>query len=207
MLNRAMLKQDAKARFAGHRTQAMAIFVIYAALQGVLTSLTYGFGALLLMPPLSFGLALFCLAVWHHGKPDFTALFSGFHQYAQALLVSILSGVMICLWSLLLIVPGVIKALAYSQARYLAAEHPHLDAMEAISLSKKITNGHKGEIFVFYLSFLGWLFLSLFTFGLLYVLYVGPYMEIAQAGLYEELKNEALANGTLKEYELAKPLI
>ena len=205
MLNRTLLKQEARTLLAEHRPPSMAVFVIYSALQGVLFSLTYGFGALLLAPPLSLGMTIFFLAVWRRGKPDFTVMFSGFRQYIQALLLTIFTGLLTILWSLLLIVPGIIKALSYSQARFLIAEYPHLDSMEAITLSKKITKGHKGEILMFYLSFFGWHLLFPLTFGLLHVLYVGPYMQIAGAGLYEELKREALASGALTQVDLQKP--
>jgi uncharacterized membrane protein len=66
-----------------------------------------------------------------------------------------------------------------------------------------MTNGYKGEIFVFYLSYIGWAILSGLTFGILEIVYVGPYRNIAFCGLYEALKANALRSGAVKENELA----
>ena len=66
----------------------------------------------------------------------------------------------------------------------------------------RITQGHKWEIFVFVLSFLGWWILSIFTLGILAILYVNPYFYTADAGLYLELKNKALEDGIITYEDL-----
>jgi uncharacterized membrane protein len=67
----------------------------------------------------------------------------------------------------------------------------------------RMTAGHKGKIFVMGLSFIGWLLLSALTGGILYIFYVGPYMNTSFAGMYEELKNNALRTGVVRPEELA----
>jgi uncharacterized membrane protein len=67
----------------------------------------------------------------------------------------------------------------------------------------RMTKGHKGKVFMMGLSFIGWMLLSGLTFGLLYLFYVGPYMNTSFAGLYDELKANALRTGVIRPEELA----
>ena len=108
----------------------------------------------------------------------------------------------IFLWSLLFVIPGIVKAYAYSVAPYILANYPDVEAMEALNLSKRITNGHKAELFIFDLSVIGWHLLSLFTFGLLEIFYVGPYYATAQAGYLGELIETAVRDGVIRPSEL-----
>jgi len=111
----------------------------------------------------------------------------------------------IALWSLLLVVPGIIKALSYYFAPNILADCPNITARQALKISMKITKGYKGDIFVFALSWIGWLILSSLTFGILYIVYVGPYWYAADAGFYLELRNKALADGVITLEDLGKP--
>ena len=113
-----------------------------------------------------------------------------------------LMNLLIGLWMLLLIIPGLIKTIAYSFTYHLLAEYPDLSGMQAITLSKHITKGYKWDIFLFHLSFIGWFLLSIVSLGVMWVVYVGPYWQIAQANLYQELKKQALENGIISTHEL-----
>ncbi|MCL2530964.1 MAG: DUF975 family protein [Oscillospiraceae bacterium] len=108
----------------------------------------------------------------------------------------------VTLWSLLFVIPGIIKAIAYSMTGYILAAHPNVTATDALKLSMRMTQGHKGELFMFYLSFIGWLLLSGLTFGILYIVHVGPYMQTAMAGYFVELRNRAVASGAIQPHEL-----
>lgn len=121
-------------------------------------------------------------------KTGLKYLMSGFSNYGNALLLQILTGVFTLLWSLLFIVPGIIKMISYSMAPYILAENPEISALEAINLSKRMTDGHKWELFTLYLSFFWWIMLCVVTFGVA-VIYVGPYMEATVANFYIQLKN------------------
>lgn len=106
------------------------------------------------------------------------------------------------LWMLLLIIPGIIKALSYSQALYIKGENPNISASRAIELSKIMMNGHKWDIFYLNLSFIGWNILSSFTFGILGIVYVFPYYYAAHAFAYEEIKADAAARGVIDIREI-----
>ena len=108
----------------------------------------------------------------------------------------------VLLWSLLFIIPGIVKGIAYSMTRFILAQYPNVTATEALRLSMRMTKGYKGELFVMYLSFIGWLMLSVLTLGILYIVYVGPYMYTTKAGYYVELRNNALASGRIQYSEL-----
>ena len=90
-------------------------------------------------------------------------------------------------WSLLFIIPGIIKGYEYYMVPYLLAENPNLTKEEVFTLSKQMMTGQKFETFVLELSFFGWNLLSSFTWGLLGVFYVEPYRQLTYAALYEEL--------------------
>jgi uncharacterized membrane protein len=86
---------------------------------------------------------------------------------------------------------------------YILAESKNVKATDALKLSMRMTQGYKGEIFVMCLSFIGWAILSAITCGLLQFLYTGPYMELSFAGLYNELRQNAVQKGVVTEAELA----
>ena len=106
------------------------------------------------------------------------------------------------LWSMLFVVPGIVKGYSYSLAIYIKSENPNIPASTAIELSKRMTNGHKMDLFVLDMSFIGWGILSAFTLNILGILYVMPYQYASKAFAYEEIKEEALANQIVSEAEL-----
>ena len=91
------------------------------------------------------------------------------------------------LWTLLLVIPGIIKGYAYSMTPYVMNDHPELDAEDCIHESRMIMRGHKWKLFCLDLSFIGWAILCLFTLGIGF-LWLQPYMESSHAKFYEELK-------------------
>jgi len=107
---------------------------------------------------------------------------------------------------LLLLIPMsifiAVKTLAYFFTFNVLADCPNVTATEALKVSVRITHGYKGDVFVFLLSFIGWWLLSVLTLGILYIVYVGPYFYTADAGLYLELKEKALADGKITREEL-----
>ena len=101
------------------------------------------------------------------------------------------------LWSLLLVIPGIIKSFSYAMTPFILADCPNVRAKDALKLSMRMMAGHKGELFVFLLSFLGWQLLNLVTFGLLGVFFVEPYQNSAEAVWYLEVREEALRRGVI----------
>lgn len=137
------------------------------------------------------------LRYWRGETPSVGATFDGFRIYGKAVGTMFVKDFYVFLWSLLFIVPGIIKGYAYSMVPYIIYENPNLTANQAIKMSEKMTDGYKGDLFVFYLSYLGWNLLSSITGGLVGLLYVNPYMGVAHAGVYEELKWNAIQTGRL----------
>ena len=114
---------------------------------------------------------------------------------AAAVLAMLLRGVYTFLWSLLFLIPGIVKSYAYSMVPYIIYENPNLTAKQAIALSCKLTDGYKWDLFILDLSFIGWNLLSAITGGILGILYVYPYMGVTHATVYEHLKQSALTGG------------
>ncbi|URN96536.1 MAG: DUF975 family protein [Candidatus Pristimantibacillus lignocellulolyticus] len=110
-------------------------------------------------------------------------------------------GLLNFLWTLLLIIPGIIKSYAYSQVPFILADNPNIGYRRAVDLSNKMTRGHKFRIFVLDLSFLGWILLGLLALfvGVLFVL---PYINATKAELYLSLRQLALQDGLTSEEEL-----
>ena len=101
------------------------------------------------------------------------------------------------LWSLLFIIPGIIKSFSYAMTPYILADCPNVKATDALKLSMRIMKGHKWELFVFYLSYIGWGILCCLTLGILSLFYVGPYLNSSLAVYYLEVREEALRTGAI----------
>ena len=117
-------------------------------------------------------------------------MFTGtFKTYPRALGLSLLYMIFVFLWTLLLYIPGLIKALAYMMAPYILKDHPELSPNQALNLSIKMMKGHKFDLFCLILSFIGWSFLAMFTMGIGY-LWLAPYIATTIAAFYEDVKAE-----------------
>ena len=99
-------------------------------------------------------------------------------------------------WSLLFIIPGIVKAFSYSMTPFILDEYPELTPVEAIHRSRMMMKGHKFDLFWLYLSFIGWAILSVITCGIGF-LWLAPYIQTAEAAFYEEVKAEYEVNGGL----------
>jgi uncharacterized membrane protein len=119
-------------------------------------------------------------------------LIYGFRSnYMNIVKTMFMRGLFTFLWTLLFIIPGVIKAYQYRLVPYLLAENPDLEWRQALDISKSIMNGHKADTFVYDLSFILWYLGSAITFGLLGVFFVSPYVCASDAELYVTLKTIA----------------
>ncbi len=122
--------------------------------------------------------------------PSLSELIKGFNGsvYGRNLVTMFLRDLFTVLWTLLLIIPGIVKGYEYSMIPYILAEDPTLDRRAAFARSKELTQGCKWDLFVFDISFIGWWLLSALTLGVLSILYVNPYYQAAKAKVYHELK-------------------
>ena len=120
----------------------------------------------------------------------------GFKPYLHNVWGMLLMYILIFLWSLLFLIPGIIKTYSYAMTPYILHENPDLTASEAIHRSRMMMKGHKFDLFWLQLSFIGWFFLSLFTCGIGF-LWLQPYYYTAQAAFYEEVKSSYALEGGL----------
>lgn len=117
-------------------------------------------------------------------------LFSqGFGNWGHIVLGQMLMGIFIFLWSLLLIVPGIIKAYSYAMTPYILVDRPELSVRDAIRLSGRMMSGRKLDLFCLHLSFIGWMLLCILTLGI-GILFLSPYMMTAQAAFYQDVRSD-----------------
>lgn len=112
----------------------------------------------------------------------------GFGGYGHTLATLFLTDLFTCLWSLLFIIPGIVKAYSYRLVPYIIKDNPELSATETIRRSRELMNGNKWRAFVLDLSFIGWFLLGAITLGLVNLFWTNPYRESAGAVLYHDVK-------------------
>jgi uncharacterized membrane protein len=117
-------------------------------------------------------------------------------HWLNALLGALWNFLWVFLWSLLFFIPGVVAAYRYSMMFFVLAENKKISAVKAMNISKILTNGHKADLFMMDLSFLGWMFLSCLTFGI-GLIWLYPYKTMAKTYAYYDLKKMAFSQGTL----------
>lgn len=181
-------RKQAWQALTGHWGTMVIICLLYSVLT---TILTYTFvGSLLLSGVLMVGLASATLALLRTGNSRAEYLFDGCKlNLTNALLASVLYNVFILLWSLLFVIPGIVKTYSYAMTFYILRDDPDMPANDAITESRRMMDGNKFRLFCLHFSFIGWLLLSALTFGIL-LLWIIPYMQTAQAAFYESLKND-----------------
>lgn len=142
--------------------------------------------ALILTPAFTLSQSKMFIMMVRGDRPTGRSAFYGFYDFWAAFKVLFLMALYVFLWSLLFIVPGIIKAFSYSQALNILADNPGMPANEAIARSEAMMRGHKTQYLSLILSFIGWIILGIFTFGILY-LWLIPYMLTSSATFYCEL--------------------
>ena len=134
---------------------------------------------------LTLGSVSFYMKLSRNEKVTYKELFSKTSLWLLYIGVSIMTAIFIGLWSLLLIIPGIVASYKYSMVNYIMVDNPEIGVFEAIKKSKEMMYGHKFDYFVLQLSFIGW--------GIL-MLYVSPYMNVTCANFYYSIKDEKKAN-------------
>ncbi len=204
MKSRKEIKGIAKDAFCRQYWLCVGANVIVMALCSVLSGISLGVAAFILVPSLVIGLNFFSVAMYRGDATSLEDIFrEGFDNFGRKLGGYLWMELFIYLWSLLFVIPGIIKAISYALTPYILADCKNVRATDALKLSMRMMEGHKWEYFVLGLSFIGWMLLTSLTCGLLYVFYVGPYMNNTFAGYYAERKAAALAEGTVTQAQLA----
>ncbi len=165
--------------------------LIYELILGACAGLAFffigGVALLVLSGPLALGFAILGLRVIRGGAyVKVENLFDGFKNFGKAFLLHLINSIFIALWTLLLIVPGIIKTLSYSMSAYILADNPDMDPNEARKQSMAMMKGHKWRLFCLHFSFIGWLLLCILTFGIL-TFWIMPYEQSAVAAFYQDL--------------------
>lgn len=195
-MDRITLKTEAKKALKNNWTWAVVLTLLTGIIAGLLSWITSGFGSII-VSFLMIGFYYSFLDLLDGKKEDnyFTAMFSAFTKgrFVPVLLTWLLTAVFTFLWSLLLIVPGIIKALSYSQAFFITKDMvdsgQDVAPTEAITKSRQLMHGHKMEYFVLQLSFLGWAILACLTLGIGF-LWLKPYINTTNAAYYRKLAGD-----------------
>lgn len=138
----------------------------------------------------------------HGPEPvKFGTFIEGFSLWSKGILCGLWKSLWTLLWSLLFLFPGIVKSYAYSQTEYLLLEYPELSVTKAMRISILITRGHKGDLFVQDISFLGWAFLASVPFGLGW-LWLFPYISMTKVNSFHALLKEAAQAGLISQEDL-----
>ena len=154
----------------------------------------------LLALPLGWGLTVSLLRNHREESVDLENLFDGFRggRYTRVFCALFLVNLFTFLWTLLLIIPGIMKAFSYALTPYIIMDEPELTARQAITRSCEIMEGRRWKLFCLYLSFIGWGILSLLTFGIGF-LWLAPYMNASVAAFYEDARAEYEAENSIEQ--------
>lgn len=134
----------------------------------------------------------------HRSDTETSNLFDGYKQYLRITLTLLLQGIYTFLWTLLLVIPGIIKHYSYSMTSYVLHDNPELKYDDAIDRSIKLMKGHKMKLFLLDLSFIGWILLGIITCGI-GMLWVYPYWLTSHAAFYNDLLEEEAAKTAERE--------
>ena len=180
------MKQQAKASLSGNWGTAIGVYLIAMVLISVLT--TTGIGGLF-TGLISFGLCSAFLSVIRVKTMKIENLFDCTKNFGTVFVANILMGIYTFLWSLLFVIPGIVKSYSYAMTNYILLDNPNMTASEAITESRKMMDGHKFELFILDLSFIGWYIVGILCFGI-GTLWVSAYHEAARAEFYQTLAYE-----------------
>ena len=183
-MNRVELKKQAKAGLKGNWGVAILAILIAGLIAGA-ASFTF-VGVLVLCGPLAVGLCIVFSTIANGEKAELEKMFGGFSNFGNTCVTGLLYTIFLALWTLIPIV-GIVKSYSYAMTFFIMKDNPEMSGTEAITASRKMMDGHKLDLFVLDLSFIGWILLCGLTFGLL-SFYVVPYMEATRAAFYENLK-------------------
>ncbi|MDT8336233.1 MAG: DUF975 family protein [Candidatus Izemoplasmatales bacterium] len=210
---RSFYRDEARSRLVGRYGEVILYTIIVAVITGIITSLTdtfrpeiqngvivdQGIPALVVLfifsaisflvsAGITYSTTSLYIDVADGGEFEiFEKLKSGFvEEYGRNIVLVFMEGLFIFLWSLLLVIPGIIKSYAYNMSMYLAVKDRTLGGVDAITKSKNMMNGNKSDLFLLDLSYIGWYLLSILTLGIL-LLWVIPRHQTARTLFFNEI--------------------
>lgn len=181
------IRREARYALKGNWIPAVLTTLVFTLVTAAAGSIPLA--GLLVVCPLSFGFMI-CFLRMVRGEDSDEMVgdqFKVFNKYGRYLGVSLLYTLYVLLWTLLFIIPGIVKSYAYAMTPYIVYDHPEMDADDCIHESRMMMKGHKWKLFCLDLSFIGWAILCVFTLGI-GTLWLQPYIEASHSKFYEELK-------------------
>jgi len=189
-----VLMQEAREALRGRWGLAIGGYFIFCLIM-ILVSAPKYLGSILslfISGPLTLGLTGFSLALARKQEASIEMIFTGFHDFVRAFVAYLLMTIFIILWALLLIIPGIIAALGYSQTFFILSEDKSISAHDALRKSKEMMNGNKKKLFFLGLRFIGWALLCVLTLGIGF-LWLFPYIQVTLAKFYEDISKNPVA--------------
>ena len=205
-MDRKVLKEKAKASLKGKLGECIKLILIFFAINfgaGFVLGLISGILglsttiieflstvlSLVISSAFGFGLISFFLKMSRGEEVTYKELFAKKDLMIPYLIISLVTALLTMLWSILLIIPGIIAAISYSFVYFIFLDNPNMKPIDTLKASKDMLQGHKMDLFLLMLSFLGWIILGVFTLGILYVWLI-PYMTLTECNFYNQLKEQ-----------------
>lgn len=198
-------RQEARAAMNGRTGTLVLAYLIYMLITGVpvaagffpvVGSIFGSIATIVITGPFSLSLAAMTLWVIERRIISVGDIFYGFTRFLTAFCAFLINNLFIFLWSLLFIIPGILKAYSYSMTYYILADDPNVTADEARIRSMELMRGNRFRLFCLQLSFLGWFILCALTLGVLFI-WVGPYYNTAVASFYKNILYEESHSGAM----------
>ena len=180
------LRAEARVALSDNWLMGAIAALLYSAICGGLGAIPFAF---LFVLPVLYGFSITMLHVFRQKEIDLGLLFEGFSDYGRILGTKLLQAVYLFLWTLLLVIPGIIKYYSYAMVDYILKDDPEIRNNAAIEKSMAMMDGHKMQLFLLHLSFIGWAILCIFTFGIGFF-FLDAYVGASTAAFYEDLKKE-----------------
>lgn len=191
-----VLMKMAKESLSGQWGLAIGTFIIYFLVVGAiqLPSVFFPFTGLLnliIVGPMAVGVSYFSLSLSRRQQANVGQIFSGFYNFGNTLGAYLLMVLFVLLWSILLIIPGIIAAFSYSLTFFILAEDTSISPMQALDKSKAMMDGYKAKLFRLYLRFLPWALLCVLTLGIGFFWLI-PWIQVTFAKFYDDIKDNQM---------------
>lgn len=184
------LRAEARVALTDKWVMGAVTTLVFGAVSGAASYIPVA-GTILVALPMMYGYSIVMLSVMRGGEMNIGGLFDGFSDFGRIVGTKLLQVIYTFLWTLLLVIPGIIKNYSYAMTDFILKDQPELANNAAIEKSMAMMDGNKMKLFLLDLSFIGWAILCLFTFGIGF-LFLQPYVQSAHAAFYEDLKAQTV---------------
>lgn len=180
--------------FSANWMSGVLVNLVLWGITGAVGSFSLGILSVIVLGPIACGVnACYLKNARDKQKMDVANMFAPFNvDFGGTVLLGLLTDVFVALWSLLFVIPGIVKAYAYSMSYYIKADHPEYDWRQCMDESQRLMKGHKGELFIQDLSFIGWSFIGALCAGVGF-LWVNAYADATKAEFYQDLIGASIA--------------